>query len=81
MLIGLFSAPQSARLLDMPEVRWEATSEEVAILDGYCSATGKNRTDVIRNLIHEWSKAKAHEAMIVCRVAGINPHAPEAGRK
>jgi hypothetical protein len=65
----------------MPEVRWEATSEEVAVLDGYCSATGKNRTDVIRNLVHEWSKAKKHEAMIVCRVAGINPAMQEDDRK
>ena len=65
----------------MPEIRWEATADETAVLDGYCSATGKNRTDVIRNLLKEWSKAKQHEAIIICRVAGINPVAPEGERK
>lgn len=65
----------------MSEIRWEATAEETAVLDGYCSATGKNRTDVIRNLVKEWSKAKEHEAIIICRVAGINPTTPEAGHK
>lgn len=65
----------------MPEIRWEATNEEVAVLDGYCSATGKNRTDVIRNLLKDWSKSKLHEASIICRVAGVNPTSPEEGRK
>jgi hypothetical protein len=65
----------------MPEIRWEASIEEVAVLDGYCSATGKNRTDVIRSLLGEWSKAKLHEATIVCRVAGCNPTLPAGERK
>lgn len=65
----------------MPEIRWEATAEETAVLDGYCSATGKSRTDVIRNLVKKWSKAKEHEAIIICRVVGINPVTSDPERK
>ena len=65
----------------MPEIRFEAKPETLAVLDGYCSATGKCRTSFINQLLEDWAKAKAHEAMIVCRVAGINPLLPEAGRK
>ena len=65
----------------MPEIRWEATTEETAILDGYCSATGTDRSKVIRNLLRELSEKKEHEAMVICSVAGINPTIPEVVRK
>jgi len=65
----------------MPEVRFEAKSETLAVLDGYCSATGKCRTAFINDLLEQWAKAKLHEAMIVCRVAGGNPFTPESCRK
>lgn len=65
----------------MPEIRWEATTEETAILDGYCSANGVDRSKVIRNLLREWSEKKKHEAMVICRVAGINPTTPEVVMK
>lgn len=64
----------------MPEVRIELATDEVAVLDGYCSATGKNRTDVIRGLLGDWSKSKLHEAIMICRVAGANPTAPDTDR-
>lgn len=65
----------------MPEIRFEASTEEVAVLDGYCSATGKDRTKIMKELLRQWSEAKVHEATIVCRVAGINPTRPEGERK
>jgi len=65
----------------MAEVRFEAKADTLAVLDGYCSATGKCRTSFINQLLEEWAKAKAHEAMIVCRVAGINPMQPDADRQ
>jgi hypothetical protein len=64
----------------MPEIRLEMPNESIAVLDGYCSATGKNRTDVIRSLLKEWSDKKLHEAILICRVTGSNPTAPEADR-
>lgn len=63
------------------ELRLEVPREDVAVLDGYCSATGKSRSEVIRSLLASWSKDKLHEAMVICRVAGINPASSEAGRK
>lgn len=65
----------------MPEIRFEASTEEVAVLDGYCSATGKDRTKIMKELLRQWSEAKVHEATIVCRVAGINPTRQEGERK
>jgi hypothetical protein len=65
----------------MPEIRFEAKTETVAVLDGYCSATGKCRTTFINGLLEEWAKAKLNEASIILRVAGVNPTRPERARK
>ena len=65
----------------MPEVRFEAKESTIAVLDGYCSATGKCRTAFINQLLEDWARKKLHEASVVCRVAGINPIASEAPRK
>ena len=61
----------------MPELRAEIPSTELAVIDGYCAATGKNRTEIIVGLVREWSKQKLHESILVCRVAGVNPTSPE----
>ena len=61
----------------MPEIRFEAPEEAVAVLDGYCSATGKSRTTILLQLLKAWSSEKINEATLICRVAGINPTAPE----
>lgn len=65
----------------MPEIRFEADQETVAVIDGFCSATGKCRTGFINELLKAWAKDKLHEASVVCRVAGINPMQPESDRK
>lgn len=65
----------------MPEIRFEAKDSTVAVLDGYCSATGKCRTAFINGLLEDWAKAKSNEAMIICRVAGINPTLSEGKGK
>lgn len=63
------------------ELRVEVDSDEVSVLDGYCSATGKKRTEVIRSLLKEWSNAKLHEAELILRVAGHLATTPESHRK
>ena len=65
----------------MPEVRFEDKAETVAVLDAYCSAAGKCRTQFINDLLESWACKKLHEATLICRVAGVNPTTPEAGRK
>ena len=66
---------------DMPEIRFEAGEQDVAVLDGYCSARGKCRTEVIKQILAEWPQAKLHEATLIVRVAGINPTISEDSRK
>ena len=63
------------------EVRFEARNETVSVIDGYCQATGKCRTEFINDLLEEWADRKLHEAIIVCRVSGVNPASPESVRK
>lgn len=65
----------------MPEIRFEAKQETVAVLDGFCSASGKCRTEFINQLLDEWAKSKLHEATIICRVAGVNPTELELNRR
>lgn len=64
----------------MPEIRLDVPSDDLAVLDGYCSATGANRTDVVRHLLSDWSEKKLHEATVILRVAGRNPPTSESER-
>lgn len=62
------------------EVRLEFADADLSVLDGYCQATGKCRTDVFRQLLREWSERKLHEATLILRVANRNPVEPESRR-
>jgi hypothetical protein len=65
----------------MPEIRFDADKEHCAVLDGYCSATGKHRSEVMGHLLAEFAIAKRREAILICRVAGVNPHTSEPERQ
>ncbi|MEY2654292.1 MAG: hypothetical protein RLZZ524_1320 [Pseudomonadota bacterium] len=56
-------------------------ADELAVLDGYCQARGKDRTAVVRDMLHEWSMVKMHEATMICRMARVNPLTPESDRR
>ncbi len=66
---------------EMVELRVMRPNKEIAILDGHCIGTGKSRTDVIGELLAIWSADKEREAIMICRVAGINPNSSEYDRK
>lgn len=55
------------------EVRFQMSCDDLAVIDGYCNGTGKDRTTVIREVLGEWSREKLHVATVICRVAGVNP--------
>ena len=63
------------------EIRFEVEASECSVLDGYCQATGKDRTKVIREVMAAWSAEKLHVATLICRVAGRNPFESESDRK
>ena len=63
------------------EIRFEVSREDAATLDAYCQATGKNATQLMRELLVKWSRAKRHEAMMICRMLTINPMAPDQDGK
>ena len=56
-------APSFSKHGERVEVRFELALTDVQILDGYCQATGTNRSDVFRRLLKEWSDRKLHEAI------------------
>lgn len=66
---------------DRSELRVEVPREELAVLDGYCSATGRDRSDLVRQVLREWSDKQLHIATIVVRVAGGNPPQSEGNRR
>jgi hypothetical protein len=55
------------------EVRLDIEEDDLAVLDGYVSATGSNRSKVIGELIKKFSAEQLHIATIVCRMARVNP--------
>ena len=63
------------------ELRFEVPIAEASVLDGYCNANGKSRTDVLRAILAEWSGQRVHESTVICRVAGINPFSPESDQR
>jgi len=63
------------------ELRFELPISDLAVIDGYCNGTGKDRTKVVKEIIALWSKEKLHVATVICRTAGVNPIASEGGRK
>ena len=65
----------------MPELRVELPDFTTAVLDGFCSATGKCRTELVKQILGDWAIQKHYESTIVLRVAGNNPMGPEACRK
>jgi hypothetical protein len=67
-------------MAEKTEIRFEVEHSAVAVLDGYCSATGRGRTDVMKMLLKDWSDKKLHEATLIMRVAGGNPTLPADAR-
>lgn len=63
------------------EVRFDIPLDDMAVLDAYCSITGKARTAVMAQLLTDWTQTKRREAIMVCRVAGINPMTSDTDRK
>ena len=65
----------------MAEVRIDIDPDELAIMDGYIAATGKDRKQIITELVKKWTKDKLHESIVVCRMARINPLAVDTERQ
>lgn len=69
----------------MYELRFEMQADDIAVIDAYCSATGRCRSDVVREILALWAKEKLHEATLILRVAGHTPvrsesHSGSAGK-
>lgn len=62
------------------EISFEVPAEEASVIDGYCQAKGIKRTQVMRQLLKDWSAEQHHVAIMICRVAGGKPDATGAGR-
>ena len=65
----------------MAELRCEIKDFTAAVLDGYCSASGKCRTEVVNEILNIWATQKHHESVLILRVAGVDPMQPDTERK
>lgn len=57
-------------------VEFVVEAGDYAVLDGYLKGSGRTKTDVLREILKEWSQKKHRESIYVVRVAGDNPDAP-----
>jgi hypothetical protein len=62
------------------DLRIEVPSDALAVVDGYCQATGRHRNDVVAEILAKWSDARLHESMVICRMVRVNPLASDSGR-
>jgi hypothetical protein len=53
----------------MPELRVEIPLFTAAVLDGFCSATGVCRTELVNEILSDWAHREHHKATIILRVA------------
>lgn len=61
---------------DKTEISFEVDADEAAVIDGYCSAKNIKRTQVMRQLLRDWSAEQLHIATLIMRVAGSKPGNP-----
>lgn len=54
----------------MPELRVELPKFTTAVLDGFCSASGKCRTELVNEILSDWAHREHYKATIILRVAG-----------
>ena len=62
------------------EISFEISADEASVLDGYSSAKGIKRTQVLRQILKEWSEEQHRVATVICRVAGVKPDVTGAHR-
>jgi hypothetical protein len=65
---------------DEIEVRFECMKSETSVLEAYVQGSGRSRKEVMREMLKAWSDKKRHEWTVGCRIAGINPFAPQSDR-
>lgn len=62
------------------EIRVEVDADKVGVLDAFCQATGKHRTDIVLDLLERWADDQVHVATMVLRVGKRNPNESEGHR-
>lgn len=58
---------------DETEIRFDAPTADVQILDAYWMAEGTSRKEVLSSLLHEWAQRQVHRATLIMRVTAGNP--------
>ncbi len=64
----------------MPEIRIDASDEEVSTLDAYIQVMGGSRNRVVLGLLEEWTQKQIHVAKVILRVQPRNPIDPASDR-
>lgn len=53
--------------MDLRDLRAKVTVEADAALDAACRATGKDRSEIVRDVLHEWALSEIARATVLLR--------------
>lgn len=51
--------------LPLVDFRGKITHETDAVLEAMHQATGRDRSEIVRDVLHQWAEAKIHEASLI----------------
>lgn len=54
---------------DLRDLRAKITPEADQLLEAVSRASGRDKSEIVRDLLHDWSTQKLHEARLILRFA------------
>lgn len=56
---------------DLIDLRAKVSAETNAVLEALSRAGGKDKSEIVREVLHQWALAKVHEATLIQRLMAV----------